>query len=97
MNKRILLALCLIAASLQGLLAQCYVLNDATQQTLYGISGETKSYNINGPAAVLTFEASKYWSGVSTNFTVYQTVNGVETEVGQTGGLNKNFQAYTMH
>jgi len=94
--KRVILLACIVCG-MQTIQAECYVLDDPTTVTLYGVSGATKTYNVNGPAAVLTFEASKYWMGVSTNFTVYQTVNGVETKVGQTGELNKDFQAYTMN
>ncbi len=81
MNKRILLALCLIAASLQGLLAQCYVLNDATERNFSTISDYT--YNLDGkPAGQLTFDAKcvaiwGFWGG---NLRIKQYVNGAWSE-----------------
>lgn len=74
MNKRILLALCLIAASLQGILAQCYVLNDATERNFSTISDYT--YNLDGrPAGQLTFDAKRDATGFG-NLKVAQYVNG---------------------
>lgn len=81
MNKRILLALCLIAASLQGLLAQCYVLNDPTERNFSTISDYT--YNLDGkPAGQLTFDAKcvailGFWGG---NLRIKQYVNGAWSE-----------------
>lgn len=92
MNKRILLALCLIAISLQGLLAQCYVLNDATERNFSTIGDYT--YNLDGrPAGQLTFEAKcvdimLFWGG---DLRIKQYVNGTwSDELTSVGFAAKN-------
>lgn len=92
MNKRILLALCLIAASLQGVLAQCYVLNDATERNFSTIGDYT--YNLDGkPAGQLTFEAKcvdimLFWGG---DLRIKQYVNGTwSDELTSVGFAAKN-------
>src|SRR5574344_1366368 len=92
MNKRILLALCLIAASLQGILAQCYVLNDATERNFSTIGDYT--YNLDGkPAGQLTFEAKcvdimLFWGG---DLRIKQYVNGTwSDELTSVGFAAKN-------
>ncbi|HRR58535.1 MAG TPA: hypothetical protein P5073_03445, partial [Paludibacteraceae bacterium] len=92
MNKRILLALCLIAASLQGVLAQCYVLNDSTERNFFTIGDYT--YNLDGkPAGQLTFDAKcvafmLVWGG---DLRIKQYVNGTwSDELTSVGFAAKN-------
>ena len=92
MNKRILLALCLMAGGLQGIKAQCYALNDATERNFSTISSYT--YNLDGrPAGQLTFDAKCvdimfFWGG---DLRIKQYVNGAwSDELTSVGFAAKN-------
>ncbi|MDD3479791.1 MAG: hypothetical protein PHI42_05340 [Paludibacteraceae bacterium] len=72
MNKRILLALCLIAASLQGLLAQSYVLNDNTSWKFK--KNTSKTYTLSCPGKTLSFDI--YLPGSCTGTLTIKDDNG---------------------
>ena len=76
MNKRILLALCLIAASLQGILAVEYVVNTNPDAN---INGSSKTFNLTCPGETLTFDLYlQAWATGSVTVKEYD-INNTET------------------